>query len=90
VEAQPGAGDSIQWGDFVIVSTSPSLSALRGRIGPHEATLREPSVWRWPFGLVARQAGQGVVEGRVRLVVCRASVCLPVELAVSATVVVGQ
>jgi hypothetical protein len=90
VEARVGAGETIAWGDVVIVRTPPFLGALRGRIGPHDATAREADVWRWALALVARERGSGEVEGRVRLVVCREEKCAPREAAVAARVVAGE
>jgi hypothetical protein len=90
VEARVGLGESIAEGDVVIVRTPPFVTALRGRIGPHDATTHDPSIWRWALALAARGRGSGDVEGRVRLVVCRATVCAPREAPVSVRVVVGE
>ncbi len=90
VEARVGADRSISWGDVVIVKTPPFLGALRGRIGPHDATVHDPGVWRWALALVARDKGAGDVEGQVRLVVCRGSSCQPTQVPVVARVVVGE
>ncbi len=90
VEARVGAGESIAWGDVVIVKTPPFVSALRGRIGPHDATAHDPDVWRWALALVARDKGAGDVEGRVRRVVCKDAKCAPRELPVTGHVAVGQ
>lgn len=86
VDARVDAGDAITWGDVVLVATPPFLTALRGRIGPHDATLRDAGEWRWALALVARGPGRGRVEGRVRLVVCRGGSCAPRELPVSVDV----
>jgi len=90
VEARVAPGESIAWGDVVLVETPAFISPLRARIGPHDATTRSPSAWRWEFALVARSKGVGQVEGRARLVVCREGTCLPRELTVSGRVVVGR
>jgi len=90
VEARVAPGESIPWGDVVIVRTPPFAGALRGRIGPHDATAHEPDLWRWALALVARDKGSGDVEARVRLVVCKGDVCLPREMPVIGHVVVGQ
>jgi hypothetical protein len=90
VEARVGAGESIAWGDVVITKTPAFVGALRGRIGPHDATAREPKLWRWALALFARTKGSGDVEGRVRVVVCKDSSCVPREAPVSAKVVVGD
>jgi hypothetical protein len=90
VEARVAMGESIQWGDVVIAKMPAFVGALRGRIGPHDATIREAAVWRWALALVARGQGSGEVEGRVRLVVCKGEVCAPREVPVVGRVVVGE
>jgi hypothetical protein len=90
VEARVDSDESIAWGDVVIMRTPPFAGALRGRIGPHDATAREASVWRWALALVARAKGSGDVEGRVRLVVCRDKTCAPRQLPVVGRLVVGE
>jgi hypothetical protein len=90
VEARVGAGDAITWGDVVILKTPPFAAALRGRIGPHDATVHDPGVWRWALALVARDKGGGDVEGRVRVVVCKGGRCAPREVDVKGRVLVGE
>lgn len=90
VEARVVPGSSISWGDVVLTKTPSFASALRGRIGPRDATVHEPDVWRWPLALVARDKGTGDVEGRVRLVVCQGGKCAPRVLDVTGRVVVGE
>jgi hypothetical protein len=90
IEARVGPGESIAWGDVVLVRTPPFVGPLRGRIGPHDATVREAEVWRWALALVAREKGSGDVEARVRLIVCRRDKCTPRTVAVVARVVAGQ
>jgi hypothetical protein len=90
VEARVASGDSIAWGDVVLVKTPEFLVPLRGRIGPHEATVHNDDLWRWPFALLARTAGSGQVDARVRIVVCRGKGCEPREIAVQGRVVVGS
>jgi hypothetical protein len=90
VEARVAPGESIAWGDVEIVETPPVASALRGRIGPHEATVHEREVWRWALALVARDRGSGDVQARVRLVVCRGATCGPRVVPVTGHVVVGE
>jgi hypothetical protein len=90
VEARVASNESITTGDVIIVHTPSFVTALRGRIGPHEATTREPEVWRWALALAARERGQGDVEARARLVVCRNGACEPREAPIVARVVVGE
>jgi len=89
VSAHVEGGETISWGDVVLVQVPPFAEALRGRIGPGDATVKEPSTWRWALALVARGKGSGEVQGRVRLVVCHDKTCLPRELPVAGQVVVG-
>ena len=89
VEARVSPGESIAWGDVVILRAPPFSLTLRGRIGPHDATLRDPEVWRWAFALVARERGTGDVEARIRLVVCEGKTCTPREVPVTGRLVVG-
>jgi hypothetical protein len=90
VEARVAQGESIAGGDVVIVRTPSFVTALRGRIGPHDATTRETDIWRWAFALAARERGSGEVEARVRLIVCHAGACLPRQAPMTARVVVGE
>jgi hypothetical protein len=90
VEARVEPGETIAWGDVVIVRTPPFVGALRGRIGPHDATARDAGVWRWALALVAREKGAGDVEARVRLVVCRGERCAPREAPAVGRVVAGD
>jgi|HubBroStandDraft_2_1064218.scaffolds.fasta_scaffold23908_3 hypothetical protein len=87
--AYVGTDESIAWGDVVLLETPPFISVLRGRIGPHDATMRTPTTWRWEFALVARAVGDGEVVGRARLVVCRDKTCSPREVPLVGHVVIG-
>jgi hypothetical protein len=89
VEARVSSGDSISWGDVVIRSVPPFAAALRGRVGPHDASVREPGLWRWAFALVARGKGAGDVEGQVRVVVCRDKACAARDVQVVGKIEVG-
>jgi hypothetical protein len=86
VEARVDAGESIAWGDVALVRVPPFAVALRGRVGPHDAQVREPTLWRWTFAIVAQGKGSGEIAGRVRVVVCRAAACEPREADVSGRV----
>ena len=95
-------GGSITWGDVELTHMPPFTSALRGRIGPGDATVRRPDSWRWGLALVARTKGTGDVEARVRLVECRGAPgespdagathdsCVPYEVPVTGHIVVGD
>lgn len=89
VEARVGPGESIAWGDVVLVRMPSFATALRGRIGPHDASVREAGLWRWAFAVVARENGSGEIEGRVRVVVCRDQTCATREIPVVGRVVAG-
>ena len=67
----------------------PFVAALRGRVGPQDASVREPGLWRWPFALVAREKGAGDVEGQVRVVVCTDNTCAGQDIPVVGKVEVG-
>jgi hypothetical protein len=90
VEARVAEGQSISWGDVEIVDTPPMASPLRGRIGPHDATVRERDMWRWAFALVAHEKGNGDIQARVRLVVCRGGTCGPRVVDVAGHIAVGD
>ena len=84
-----GPEESIAWGDVVLLASPAFLTPLRARIGPHDATIRASSTWRWEFALAARTTGSGDVVGRARLVVCRDKTCLPREIPLVGHVVIG-
>jgi hypothetical protein len=92
VEARVEAGESIAWGDVVLLRVPLFAMALRGRIGPHDASVREPRLWRWTFALVARTKGEGELSARVRVVVCREGTtnCVSREVEVAGKVQVGE
>jgi hypothetical protein len=89
VEAVVEAGASIAWGDLVLLRLPPFVSALRARVGPHDASVREPRRWRWTFAVVARAKGSGALDGRVRIVVCGANGCAARLIDVTGRVDVG-
>jgi hypothetical protein len=88
VEAR-GRG-TLQWADVEVVRVPDFVSALRGRVGPTDATTRESDLWRWSLGLAARNRGEGDVAVRVRAVVCEADVCAPAEAVALGHVKVGS
>ena len=91
VEARVPSGTTIAWGDVVLLKTPDFVGALRGRIGPRDAVVHDPDLWRWALALVARQKGSGDVQARVRLVLCRADgACAPREASVTGHVVAGE
>jgi hypothetical protein len=100
VEARTSGGRTIAWADVEILSLPDFASALKGRIGPQDATSRDATATKWALGLVARRSGQGEVRARVRLVACEApragapsgepsTRCTPVIVEVKAQVTVG-
>jgi hypothetical protein len=89
VEARVLPGTTISWGDVAIRSVPPFAAALRGRVGPHDASVREPGLWRWAFALVARGKGAGDVEGQVRMVICRDKACAARDVRVVGKLEVG-
>ncbi len=95
VEVRTAAPRSIAWADVAILQLPDFASALKGRIGPADATARDPSGVKWAFGLVARRAGQGEARARVRVVLCEPGAsggepsCAPRSIEVRATLVVG-
>jgi hypothetical protein len=89
VEVHAARG-TIRWGDVEIVQTPSFASALKGRVGPRDATAKDDAAWRWAIALVARQAGAGELVVRVRLVVCTGEQCAPRTAVASASVVVGS
>jgi hypothetical protein len=90
VSARVEGAETISWGDVVLVQVPSFTEALRGRIGPGDATVKDPSLWRWALALVARSKGRGELKGRVRLVVCQNKICLPEEHLVTGEVLVGD
>lgn len=95
VEARAVGGRSISWADVAIVELPEFAAALKGRIGPGDATFRDVATQKWAFGLVARKGGEGEARVRVRAVVCEppgdaaAPSCRPATLDVRAKIVVG-
>jgi hypothetical protein len=89
VEARAPAGSSIAWGDVEVLRVPALVTALRGRVGPHEASVHEPALWRWTFAVVARETGTGELGVRVRVVMCGDKGCEPREVEVAGRVQIG-
>lgn len=83
------SGAEVRWADVQIVETPSFVSALKGRIGPADAMIRDRSKWRFSFGLVARGRGTGEVKLRMRAVVCREDTCGPELVPVTVAIVSG-
>ncbi len=93
VEARVDASRTLAWGDVAILQLPEFATALKGRIGPSDATAREATSTKWAFGLVAKKAGQGEARARVRVVACEAaqpSKCTPLTIEVRAMLSVGN
>lgn len=91
VEAKPRAGATLTWADVVVVDVPPFATALRGRVGPDEATAKEPAGYRFALALVAKSTGKGTLHLRIRAVVCtEADGCHSVTSEASTEVVVGS
>ncbi len=97
VEARSTSDRSISWADVALVDLPDFTTALKGRIGPADATLKEATAQKWAFGLVAKKAGQGEARARVRALLCASTAsgdaaaprCAPVTVDVKATITVG-
>jgi len=96
VEARVAGGRTIAWADVALIELPEFTAALKGRIGPSDATSKEPGSQRWAFGLVARRTGEGEAKARVRALVCEpkgagatAPKCQPVVVVTKAIVHVG-
>jgi hypothetical protein len=91
VEVRTTSPRTIAWADVAILQLPDFASALKGRIGPDDATARDANSVKWAFGLVARRAGQGEARVRVRVVACegKETKCAPVSTEVRAILNVG-
>jgi hypothetical protein len=91
VEVRTSAPRTIAWADVAILQLPDFASALKGRIGPDDATARDATSVKWAFGVVARRAGQGEARVRVRVVACESegSKCAPQSTEVRAMLTVG-
>lgn len=91
VEVRTASPRTIAWADVAILQLPEFASALKGRIGPDDATARDANSVKWAFGVVARRAGQGEARVRVRVVACEAenTKCAPHSTEVRAILNVG-
>lgn len=98
VEARVAEGRTLAWADVEILELPELASPLKARIGPADATSRQPTSAAWAFAVVARRVGQGEARVRVRAVTCTAPAgdagatgarCSPVTTEVRAQIVVG-
>ena len=89
VEAQVDDG-RIAWSDVQILDMPKFAIALKGRIGPDDATVKTPQRWRLSFGVVAKETGSGSISVRVRAVRCREKVCEALSTTVSGPLEVGS
>ncbi len=89
IEAQVDDG-RIAWSDAQILEMPKFAIALKGRIGPDDATVKTPLRWRFAFGVVAKETGSGSISVRVRAVRCRENACEALTTTVSAPLVVGS
>jgi hypothetical protein len=91
VEARVSGG-TIRWADAEITSVPDFVASLKGRIGPHDATTRDATTWRFALGLVAKRSGSGTVKARVRAVACtdaQGETCTPLVVVATAEVRAG-
>lgn len=70
VDVRPTDRQKLVWADVAVVRAPSFSSALRGRVGPGEATARDATGYRFALALVARINGKGPVVLRVRAVTC--------------------
>ncbi|MGH7285702.1 MAG: hypothetical protein ACRELY_29640 [Polyangiaceae bacterium] len=89
VEAQVDDG-RIAWSDAQILDMPKFAIALKGRIGPDDATVKTPLRWRFAFGVVAKETGSGSISVRVRAVRCRENTCEALTTTVSTLLQVGS
>jgi hypothetical protein len=89
VEVRATAPRTLRWVDVQVVETPPFVAPLKGRVGPSDASVREPELVRFALGMIARERGVGEIRLRVRAVVCEGARCAPDEHEARARVAVG-
>lgn len=82
-------GGTLSWADAELVLLPDFTTALKGRIGPQDATSRDAVSTKWALALVARKSGQGDAKARVRVVVCEGAKCNPITVEVRTSIIVG-
>jgi hypothetical protein len=89
VELRADDPSSVAWADVQIIGAPAFVTLLRGRVGPLDATVRTPRLWRLPFAIAATGEGTGALRVRVRYVACVGAACEPVQQEMDAPVVVA-
>ncbi len=89
VDVRTSSPHTLRWADVQVVETPRFLSPLKGRVGPLDASVREPELVRFALGMVARERGTGEVRLRVRALFCTENACIPVTHDARARVVIG-
>lgn len=91
VEVRTASPRTIAWADVAILQLPDFASALKGRVGPDDATARDANSVKWAFALVAKRTGQGEARVRVRVVACESEgvKCTPQSIEVRAMINVG-
>jgi hypothetical protein len=89
-EVRAPADARLTWADVVILEAPPSVTPLKGRLAPSDATESRDASWRWAFAVVAKAHGKGELKARVRAVICRGDACASVTRDVSTIVSAGD
>lgn len=96
IELRSTGDHTLAWADVAIVELPEFTTALKGRIGPSDATVRDAKTQKWAFGIIAKKTGRGEAKVKVRAVVCDqpkgdagSPRCVPTTLDVKAPIVVG-
>jgi hypothetical protein len=59
------ATQKIAWGQLAIVSSDPSVTPLRGRLGPNDAEVHEDGRLAWSFSVAASEVGERTMKVRL-------------------------
>lgn len=57
--------ERLSWGELLIVSGAPSITPLRGRLGPLDAEVREDGRIVWSFSVAAADVGEHSFDVRL-------------------------